>query len=308
VAALLALGRSVRPDLLHVQHDAEVRAVGLMRASLVALGVRTYLPADETIALCLNKACSYERWAAAGLRVPLTILIRTPGDLREAFSRLGGRVWLRAVEGAGGHAALPTDDEEFARRWIERYAGWGAFTAAEVLTERTVTWTSLWHDGELVVAQTRRRIAWSFGNRTLSGVTGVTGVGETASDGEVDRIALAAIDAVDERPHGIFAVDMTYDDAGVPNPTEINIGRFFTTHYFFSRAGLNLPAIYRDIALRGAFPALERRINPLPDGLVWIRGMDVEPVLVSRQELRALEDARRLTAGAGGEASPAPGA
>ena len=81
---------------------------------------------------------------------------------------------------------------------------------------------------------------------------------------------------------------MTYHKNGVPNPTEINIGRFFTTHYFFTKAGLNMPKIYCDIALDGNFPALQKQINPLPDGLIWIRGMDVEPVLTTRSELDAM--------------------
>jgi len=90
-------------------------------------------------------------------------------------------------------------------------------------------------------------------------------------------------------PHGIFGVDLTYDALGVPNPTEINIGRFFTTHYFFTQAGLNLPEIYVNIALDREFPKLSREINPLPDGLVWIRGMDVEPILTTVSELDMLE-------------------
>lgn len=81
---------------------------------------------------------------------------------------------------------------------------------------------------------------------------------------------------------------MAFDDKGIPNPTEINIGRFFTTHLFFSRAGLNLPDIYCDLCLSGTTPRLERRLNPLPDGLLWIRGMDTEPALVRRDELEEL--------------------
>ena len=65
----------------------------------------------------------------------------------------------------------------------------------------------------------------SLGNRTLSGVTKV---GETYS-------------SEDKRPHG---VDI---------PTEINISRFFTTAYFFTK-------IFKDIALYNEFPSL-------PDGL-----------------------------------------
>jgi carbamoyl-phosphate synthase large subunit len=184
---------------------------------------------------------------------------------------------------------LPTDNVEFARLWIDRFNGWGRFTAAECLTPDTVTWLSIWSDGELIVAQTRRRRSWNFGNRTLSGVTGITGVGETCSIPQVDEIALAAIKAIDSAPHGIFGVDMTYDHAGVPNPTEINIGRFFTTHYFFTRAGLNMPKIVRDLAIDRKRPTLAKTINPLPDGLVWIRGMDVEPVLTTTAELETME-------------------
>jgi carbamoyl-phosphate synthase large subunit len=136
-----------------------------------------------------------------------------------------------------------------------------------------------------VVAQTRRRHSWNFGNRTLSGVTGITGVGETCSEPEVDELAQRAISAVDDKPHGLFGVDMTYAEAGHPCVTEINIGRFFTTHYFFTQAGLNMPDIYCRLAIHGTKPKLEKKINPLPDGLIWIRGMDVQPVMTTADEL-----------------------
>ncbi|MDQ6990315.1 MAG: hypothetical protein Q9M11_01110, partial [Mariprofundaceae bacterium] len=140
-----------------------------------------------------------------------------------------------------------------------------------------------------VVAQTRKRLSWNFGNRTLSGVTGVTGVGQTCSDATVDRLAQDAIMTMDSRPHGIYGVDMTYGFDGLPYVTEINISRFFTTHYFFTKAGLNMPEIYCDIALKGEFPSLEKKINPLPDDLLWIRGMDVDPVLTTFPELVAMD-------------------
>jgi hypothetical protein len=286
---ILELIARARPDFVHLQNDFEVRAVSRIRERIADLGAKLYLPAAETIETCVDKSRSYAVWSRAGIKVPRTLLLRGPEDLKRAFDELGETVWVRAIEGGAGRGALPTDNFEFARIWIDRFDGWGGFTAAELLTERSVTWQSIWHEGELVVAQTRRRRSWNFANRTLSGVTGITGVGETCSDPVIDRIALEAIAAVDARPHGIFSVDLTYDRAGVPNPTEINIGRFFTTHYFFTRAGLNFPEIYCDIALEGRFPTLERKINPLPDGLVWIRGMDVSPVLTTAEELERME-------------------
>lgn len=277
-----------RPDFLHVQHDYEVLAVSEMREEIHALGIKTFMPAKQTIRDCVDKFASYALWEKAGVRVPRTVRVDTDADLKRAFADLGPRVWLRATTGGGGRGALPTDDLEFARLWIQRFNGWGAFTAAECLTPETVTWSSLWLGGELVVAQTRRRQSWSFGDRTLSGVTGVTAVGETDADPIVDEVALAAIRAVDARPDGIFSVDMTLDSEGRPRPTEINISRFFTTIRFFSEAGLNLPEIYCELGLQGRSIWTGPVRNPLPVGLMWIRGMDVAPQLRRREEVQAL--------------------
>jgi predicted ATP-grasp superfamily ATP-dependent carboligase len=287
--ATLRLLRRTRPDFLHLQHDFEVRAISQIQDQVQELGVKLFMPAPDTIENCIDKYKSYKVWKQAGIRVPETLLLHSSEDLRLAFEKFGPKVWIRATEGGGGAGALPADDFDFARLWVDRFEGWGSFTAAEYLTSSSVTWLSIWYGGQLIVGQTRRRKSWKFGSRTLSGVTGITGIGETCSDPIVDRVAQDAILVVDAKPHGIFGVDMTYDQEGFPNPTEINIGRFFTTHYFFTEAGLNMPEIYCDLALEGKFPTLERKINPLPDGLVWIRGMDVTPVLTTAEELEKME-------------------
>jgi carbamoyl-phosphate synthase large subunit len=290
---IMAQLRQARPDFLHLQNDYEVRAISRLRDRVQEAGIKLYMPAAETIENCVDKQKSYAIWQAAGVRVPKTILLNDEADLRTAFDTLGGTIWIRATEGAGGAGALPADNYDFARIWIDRFRGWGHFTASELLSKNTVAWQSIWHRGELVVAQTRRRRSWNFGNRTLSGVTGITGVGETYSSALVDRVSQDAIRAIDPVPHGIFSVDMTYDFSDHPMPTEINIARFFTTHYFFTRAGVNFPEIYCNIALDGVFPTLQKKINPLPDGLIWIRGMDREPVMTTVAELEKLE--RQLT-------------
>lgn len=287
--AILQLLEKTKPEFLHVQHDYEVLAISRLRDEIQALGIKLFMPKPQTVEDCVNKERSYDLWKKAGIRVPETVLLNSSADLELAFKTLGPKVWIRAIKGGGGRGALPTDNFQFACLWVDRFNGWGEFTASKCLTSGTITWLSIWYNGELVVAQTRRRRSWNFGDRTLSGVTGITGVGETCSDEVVDSVSQAAILAIDPSPHGIFGVDMTYDHDGYPNPTEINISRFFTTHYFFTKAGLNMPEIYCNIALDGKFPNLERKINPLPDGLVWIRGMDVEPVLTTVEELEQME-------------------
>lgn len=286
---LLHILETEKPDLVHFQNDLEIYHASLFRDEITATGTKIFMPEHEVIDTCVHKYKSYLAFKAANVPVPVNSIIHDEDDLRAAFANLGdenGKIWLRNSSiGGGGKGAIPTADFGMAKAWIEHHRGWGDFVAAGMLTPETVTWLSIWHEGELVVAQSRKRRGWTHGNRSISGVTGVTKVGVTCENDEVTRIAIEAIKAVTAKPHGIFGVDMAYDKRGVPNPTEINISRFFTTVLFFTAAGLNMPEIFKDIALYGEFPQLKKKINPLPNGLLWLRGMDVEPRLMTQDAI-----------------------
>jgi len=284
-----------KPDLIYMQPDQEILLISGNRNKLP---VRVFLPCHETIVLCQDKYKSYQKWERAGLKVPETVLVKDEKDLRYAFKNFGSPIWIRAiVSPGGGMGSFRAPDLEIANAWINYCKGWGNFVAAECLQEESVTWQSIWKDGKLVVAQGRRRLYWEFGNRAPSGVTGLTGTGVTISDRIVDEIAQKAIFAVDKKPHGIFSVDLTYDNEGIPNPTEINIGRFFTTHYFFTAAGLNMPYIFVKLAFGEDIPTVSNKINPLTPGCVWIRGMDFHPILTDLKHITFYEDdfKKRLT-------------
>lgn len=263
---------------LHTQNDIEI---GVISRNRDGLGLRLFLPAIETVSICLDKLETHKRWAAAGLPQPRTMLINSEADLRHALDELGPTIWLRDIAGAAGKGSLPTDNLRIATAWLEFKSGWGFFTAAECLSPTSITWQSIWKDGHLIVAQGRKRLYWEFADRAPSGITGLTGTGVTVSDPQIDKLAQEAIFAIDPTPHGIFSVDMTYDREGQPHPTEINIGRFFTTHEFFTSAGLNMPHIYVKLAYGEDVTLPTPHINPLPPDLAWIRGMDVIPILTT---------------------------
>jgi carbamoyl-phosphate synthase large subunit len=285
IPVLQGLIEETGAQLLFAQPDSEIAVISEHRDQL---NVSTYLPSRKTIRICQNKYETYRLWQEAGLAVPETRLISSVPDLKAALVEFG-EVWLRPLTGAAGRGALHTEDFEKARVWLDFNNGWGGYTAARYLSPRSVTWQSLWHRGELVVAQGRQRLYWEFADRTLAGVTGITGGATTVADPIVDDMALRAVWAVDPEPHGVFSVDLTYGGDGVPNPTEINIGRFFTTHYFFSRAGLNMPFMLVKLAFGEEAPPVPTKVNPLPSGLAWIRGMDMEPVLTTDEAVEALE-------------------
>lgn len=286
---LLRVLQLEQPDLVHFQNDLEIFNASLMRKDILETGTKIFMPEHEVIDTCVHKYKSYLAFAEAGVKVPRNIFINNVEDLIEAFKVLGdqdGKIWLRASSiGGGGKGALPTNSFHLAKAWIEHYNGWGDFIAAEMLTPKTVTWLSIWYEGELVVAQTRARQGWTHGNRAISGVTGVTKVGVTCDDEHVTAVAIDSIKAVTTKPHGIFGVDMTYDKMGIPNPTEINISRFFTTVRFFTEAGLNMPEIFKTLALGQQLTTLTKKINPLESELFWARGMDTEPKIFKPQQL-----------------------
>nr|WP_294786841.1 hypothetical protein [uncultured Flavobacterium sp.] len=287
--SLLKILNEEKPDLVHFQNDLEIFYASQYRDAIHATGAKTFMPDHDVIDTCVHKYKTYLKLKDAGVKVPKNLLINNEEDLKNAFKELGdkdGKIWLRASSiGGGGKGALPTNDFALAKGWIDRYNGWGDFVAAEMLTPDTVTWLSIWYEGELIVAQTRIRKGWTHGNRTVSGVTGVTKVGQTFSDKLVDEVALNTVKAVTSKPHGIFGVDMAYDSDGIPNPTEINISRFFTTVLFFTEAGLNMPEIFKDLALYGEKPNLEKVVNPLEDGLLWLRGMDTLPKIFRPEQI-----------------------
>lgn len=277
-------------EFMHAQNDQELEYISGNREKFKT---EVFLPAKETMRICRDKYASYEAWRQAGMKVPQTMLIKTKDDLRLSMQKLGPKIWLRDTVGAAGKGAYPTSDWEEAANWVRFKKGWGHFTAAQYLSEQSVTWMSIWNQGDLVVAQGRKRIYWELSDRSPSGVTGVTGAGVTCADAELDAAALKAIQAVDAEPHGVFSVDLTYDRNNIPNPTEINIGRFFTTHLFFSQAGLNMPEIMVKLAYGEEYPEPKRKLNPLPAGLVWIRGVDFLPVLTTMEKVEEARAALR---------------
>jgi len=271
-------------DVLHSQPEAEAYVIGKNRDKIIASGCKLFMPEQEVIELLRDKGRSYHLWKGAGIKVPENIDLQSEADLKRAFEKFGSDIWIRETVGAAGRGALSRPTYETALHQLNINNSWGHAVAAEHLTTRTVTWQSIWYEGKLVVAQGRERLYWAFGNRAQSGVTGLTGTGATISDSVVDDISMKCILAATKKPHGIYSVDFTYDQQGMPNPTEINIAKFFTTHHFITMAGCNMPDIFINLAL-GTYTGQMEIMNPCKNDMYWIRGIDVLPILLSKKDI-----------------------
>lgn len=286
---LLKILNTEKPDMIHFNHDVELAIALKFEDEIRETGVKMLVPDYETIDTCVYKYKSWKKFKEAGVVVPENQVIGTEVDLKRAFKELAddeGNIWLRPmIIGNGARGAVKTNDYEEAKEWIDNASGWGAYMAAEVLPGENVTWMAIWNHGELIVAQGRKRGAWAYSAMSPNGISGLTKIGITYSSKELDAIGINCCKAVSKVPHGIYGVDLKCDKNGIPNPTEINISRFFATVEFFAVAGLNMPVILKNLCLYDKKPTLTRICNPLEDNLLWIRGMDERPVLTTEAEI-----------------------
>jgi len=282
LAAIKKIVEMTNADFLHCQNSSEIEYISKYRDKI---GVKTFLPSKESISICSDKYLSYQKWSEAGVPTPITELIVDKHSLAAAFARFDNHIWLRNIKGSAGRDSLVCTNFNQALEWINSHNGWGEFTAAEVLKKDSVTWMSIWKDGWLIAAQGRKRHYWEFANRAPSGVTGITGLGSTYSNSGLDQIAMDAIYAIDTKPNGIWSVDLTYDQLGIPNVTEINIGRFFTTVQFYTMSGCNFPEIYLKCAFDLELSFETPLLNPCDSNQFWLRGMDIKPKLISGDKI-----------------------
>lgn len=241
-------------EVVVAQPDSLVRWLAVHQGELEA---RTLLPSLDAIDVCQDKSRTSWMWWNARLRErgPVEIGHELPDWLHISADQLGLPFWLRAKSGAGGRASTLVTEVAQGFHWI-RY--WQlaqpdvAFIAEEFLPGDDLSWTGVYHEGELVASYARRRDAYPYPHLTVTGKTGTPSVATVVCDDEVNAVAEAAVRAVDAQWHGVACVDMVRDGDGVPRPTEINAGRFHTTTGLWASAGANLADLVVRLAAHGS--------------------------------------------------------
>jgi len=263
-------------QFLHAQPDMEVGRISEEREKLRA---KVFLPDKETVKLCHNKFQLIRYLNERGLPAARNILIIDEEDVETAFKEFGEKIWLRAIRGAGGKGSLPVEKVDHAKAWIDYWNGWGNFVAEEYLPGRNLAWQAIFKDGELITSLVWERIEYIISHVSPSGITGTPSVARIITDERVNEIAVMVVNSITKKANGIFSIDFKENKTGVPCVTEINPGRFFTPSYMYVRAGVNLPEIYLKLAYDEPVPKLPK-FNAFKKKILWIRGIDVEPVAV----------------------------
>ena len=281
-----ALTRVVRKeaiDLIFPNTDAEVDLVSRLRHKL---GCRVFLPAQRTIELCTDKYQLGLLLREHAMPAPLTYPIEQLHEVEGIWAKFDrpSKLWCRMRVGAGSMGALPVVTPAQVRAWIEYWQDMrdvpsGVFTLSEYLPGRDFACQTLWNDGKLVLLKTVERLAYFGGSGRPSGVSSIAAVAKTVDDSRVAAICEQAICAIDPAASGAFSVDLKEDASGVPNISEINVGRFITMMNFFDFVGaFNMSATYVKLALGQPIEIADP--YDFADDYYFVRDVDTTPTIV----------------------------
>jgi hypothetical protein len=310
VPRIVEIAKREGTDFIHPQPSSEAYAISGQREKIPC---RVFLPSAKVMRVGQDKLLSEQALRKKGVPVANTAEIGGAGDIRKAFARMGGPLWVRARHGAGGRLSLLCSDPTEAKLWIELWVrraagghprrtttkttttggsgkkgksdlGYDEFILQEYLPGRNIAWDSLWKDGKLVTSYSRERLEYPFRHISPSGITGTPSVSRIIHDWRLNDVGQKAVLAIDDRPHGAYSVDVKESAVGEPCITEVDAGKFHSTMPLWGYIAVkhlrlpgyaNLADLYVRLGLGEDVRDLPPQTDLLPDGYYLLRDMDV---------------------------------
>jgi len=275
-------------EFVHGQPDQECSFLSQNRNKIKA---KTFLPNKKTVEICQNKFKSAKIWLKKGIYKYNTYIINNKEDLKKASKELGYPFWMRAAQGAGARGSTLVENIDIGYYWLKywqaRNIGW-IFIAQKYFEGRDFAFQSLWKDGKLITSQARERLEYIYAFLSPSLHTGTPVIAKTVHDDRINEVSTKAILAVDKKATGIFCVDLKEDITdGNIYCTEINPARFFTTSFFFTKAGCNMPYYYVKMAYGEELPEL-KLYNALDKDIYYLRHIDCPTKLIKGEKWKAI--------------------
>ncbi|MBU1919000.1 ATP-grasp domain-containing protein [bacterium] len=274
-------------DYIHPQPDVETLYISQHRDKIKT---KTFLPNPEVIELTQNKLLAIECFQKNNIATPQSYFLSEGTSKFNKLKEINEKVWVRAIRGAGSKAALPVLTYDQAISWCDYWCTLKGMTKDDFIMSEFLPGTeyavqTLWHEGELMASQARERSEYFFGSIMPSGQSSTPSIACTIHDSRVYKTAYQAIKAIDNKPHGIYCVDIKENSEGIPCIMEINCGRFFTTSNFFAALDVNMPMMICDMLETGkALPKNKQKIESITDCFWWVRGLDKTPTLLNQNK------------------------
>lgn len=276
-------------EFVHSQPEQEVLFFSENKDKLNA---KIFFPDIETIKICQDKMRFNTILRDLNMPVPESYMVTDEESLRISLDKIlqnNEKAWVRAIRWAGSKWALPVIEFEQAKSWIEYWAkmkwlGYGDFMVSEFLPGAEYAFQSIWKDGELIMSQARERVEYLYGFLSPSGQSSTPSVAVTVHNEEVNQAVERVVKAIDPRATWVFCADLKTDKNGKIMLMEINVGRFFTTSYFFSAAWCNMPYYYTKMAYGESLNYTGPKFNCIPAGWCWVRMVDMGYKLIKNNE------------------------
>ena len=266
-------------DFAFVNPDPELEGLAGMRATLPC---PTSMPPIDTVAVSLDKASTVAR-VGQDDAFPATLALDgddVEADVRRAFDTLGAPLWIRARVGASGRGSLTVETPAEALAWIAYWNSRGkeyGWVLAEFLPGANINWTGLYVEGELRVSAAMERLRYFLGAAAASGVSGQVAQCATVAPEPYREVCDRVIRALDDRPHGLYSVDLRHDRDDRARVTEVN-PRLAGRPWLYTNAGVNL-ALAAARALTGQDIGDAVGADGLAVGMQLYRQLDIEPVV-----------------------------
>lgn len=276
-------------EFIHSQPEQEVLFFSEHKKDLNA---HIYFPSLETIHICQDKMRFNKILKDLDMAVPESYLVKSPESLKKSLKKIlksNEKAWVRAIRWAGSKWALPVTKFKQAKSWIEYWEDmkglwYGDFMVSEFLPGKEYAFQSLWKDGELIMSQARERVEYLYGFLSPSWQSSTPSVAVTVHNDEINKTVEQVIKAIDPHATWVFCADLKTDKNGKIVLMEINVWRFFTTSYFFSAAGCNMPYYYVKMAYGEDINYNWPKFNCIPEGWYWVRMVDMGYKLIKNDE------------------------
>ena len=290
---LSKLNEVIRKDKIEIVFPQPDSEVGRLSRNRDRVEARMLLPDVSTVDACQDKFAALLKWSKNDLRKKPIILSPRSRNIRKLVKEIEFPCWVRARQGAGGSLSCLAKNWASVEYWIGYH--WSEklktdFVVEEYLPNRDYCFMSIWDEGSLVTSMVRERLSW-VGHR-IDGAGGTSKLNRVVHSDNVNTVALGAIRAIADKPHGIFCVDLKEDLKHDPRPTEINC-RFTTNVHYLTLASLkmgrpewNFPWLAAKIAVGEKIPRC-RTLDALPEGLWFTKNTDMGFTMVKDERWRA---------------------
>ena len=274
-------------DLALVQPEVEVIEWS-RRRSEGKLPCKALLPAHKLARLLVDKASMSDVLADSGL-VPVSVGLEPDhANIRQVEDVLPYPFWIRASSGSSGLGSLLVEDRNSLASWVRINNGVETFLCSEYLPGRNLACKVLYFEGQALRAACGERVNYIMAKVAPSGITGNTSFGRFLNEHKPVELAMTAMDQLFEvagvEKHGFFTLDFKEDGEGQPKITEVNV-RNVAFNGCFAQLGANFSEDIVRLLVND--PQFEHsfRQYAFDDDYVFIRDVDVEPIVLKESEL-----------------------